>query len=93
MLKESTLYTAKEGTVKEDIRADFESDKWYNLRVEYFADGNIKLYVDGVYACTVSALDFGSYTSNYNRIDFMMHSASSTEWLAYDNLYIGYDAD
>ena len=31
LLKNGTLYTAKEGTTKEELRSDFESDKWYNI--------------------------------------------------------------
>ena len=78
--------TATEGT-----KPVLDANKWYNLRLEFFADGKISVYVDGEFACTVGGLDFNKYSAN--SINLMLHSYATDEYIAYDNIYVGYVAE
>jgi len=74
-----------------------EQDTWYNLRFELYylgpvSEGNasmaVRLFVNGEYACDISAVDVSAYTSN--RLLLQLQNSDTELWMAYDNIYIGY---
>ena len=75
--------TASDGT-----KPILEQNTWYNLRFEYYDGGSVKVYVDGTYACTMNGLDYGKYATS--AVNIVLHQYADDEFIAYDNLYIGY---
>ncbi len=79
-----------------DKSFSFEQNKWYNVRFElyYLSDMAylgaifVKVYVDGIFACDIQAVDVK--VNNKNDTLIYLQNISENAWIAYDNLYIGY---
>ena len=69
-----------------------EQNKWYNIRlVAYDVDGlpTFKLYVDGAYTCDIPSADKNK-TSPNDYFIITLRQFDDDNWVAYDNLYLGY---
>lgn len=68
-----------------------DENKWYNLRLEsyeYESTRAIKIYVNGIYACTVKSADDKTTTSGY--VATVLRQFETDDWVAFDNIYTGY---
>ena len=96
--KNSDLYfgSTADGKVKVGLWASvtngtapiLDANTWYNLRMEFCTNGSINIYVDGEFACTVTGLDYNRFSQT--SASFLMHQNATDEYLAYDNIFVGF---
>ncbi|MBQ8322023.1 MAG: hypothetical protein IJX92_06635 [Clostridia bacterium] len=68
-----------------------EENKWYNLRFETYACSTtraVKLYVNGVYTCTLKSADDTEKTAK--RVSIILRQYDTDDAIAIDNVYAGY---
>ena len=69
-----------------------ESDTWYKLRFEFYYKndgGEIKVYVDNKYACTLTGLAIGT-TTGHSRGFVYLHRGYDGATISMDNVYTGF---
>ena len=87
--EEGKILIGAANTISDGTRPVLDADKWYNIRFEYHLNGFVRVYIDGDYACTFKAASYGTDTSS--KINITLHQHADEEFIAYDNLYVGYD--
>ncbi len=78
-------------TILDGENISLNENEWYNLKFISFVEGStraIKIYVDGLYACTVKSADDKTTTSK--KIGLTLRQFDTNDWVAFDNVYIGY---
>ena len=69
-----------------------ESDTWYKIRFEFYYQndgGEMKIYVDNKYACTLTGLSLGT-TSGHSRAFIYLHKGYDGATISMDNVYTGF---